>query len=382
MTLTDQLDRLAAFEPVPYPVLSLYLNLKPGQTGKDQYQTFVRKEFAARARTYPPNSPDRECLDRDLERISRYLETELQPSSNGLAIFACSVANLFEAVQLGAPIEQHWLYISDQPHLYPLARVVSQYPRYAALLADTNNARILTVATGEVVAEHELKGTKTRRQAQGGWSQARFQRHVENFHLLHIKDVVDALDRIVQRESIEQIVVAGDEVVTPLLREQMPKHLADRIVDHVRLETSAPTDDVLKKTLEAMKKVNQRTDKEKVEAAVGAYRAGGLGLVGPENTLEALLKGQVDELLVTASVRELRGISRSSPLAAADDAELEPAVDTTSAGEAADGDPQVVRLADELITKARQTGARITFIEDPSLLSRHGGVAALLRFRI
>jgi peptide subunit release factor 1 (eRF1) len=41
-----------------------------------------------------------------------------------------------------------------------------------------------------------------------------------------------------------------------------------------------------------------------------------------------------------------------------------------------------VRLADELVTRARQTGARITFIEDASLLAEYGGAAALLRFRI
>jgi peptide subunit release factor 1 (eRF1) len=57
-------------------------------------------------------------------------------------------------------------------------------------------------------------------------------------------------------------------------------------------------------------------------------------------------------------------------------------VEPVSAGEAGDTDPQVVRLADELITRARQTAARITFIEDPALLAVYGGVAALLRFRI
>ncbi len=40
MTLTDQLDRLAAFEPSPYPVVSLYLNTQPGQTGRDQFKAF------------------------------------------------------------------------------------------------------------------------------------------------------------------------------------------------------------------------------------------------------------------------------------------------------------------------------------------------------
>lgn len=384
MTLNVQLEKLAAFGPVPYPVVSLYLNAQPGPTGRDQYHTFIRKEFAARSRTYPPNSPDRESLDRDLERITRYLEAELQPSANGVAIFACAAGELFETVQLGAPIEHNWLYVSDAPHLYPLARLESQYPRYAAVVADTNSARIIVIATGEVVAEQEIKGVKTKRTSQGGWSQARFQRHTENFHLQHAKEVVDALDQIVQREGIQQIIVAGDEVITPLLREQMPKHLSDKIVDHVRIDTSAPLDDVLKTTLAAMKRLNERTDKEKVEAAVGAFRAGGLGVLGPESTFDALIKGQVDELLVSASVRGMHGSSASKVLAAANDAGLltEPAVYTTSAGEAADNDPQVIRLIDELITKATQTGADITFIEDASLLSRYSGVAALLRFRI
>ena len=53
MAVKAQLDRLAAFEPAPYPVVSLYLNTQPGQTGRDQFHTFVRKEFAARGRTYP-----------------------------------------------------------------------------------------------------------------------------------------------------------------------------------------------------------------------------------------------------------------------------------------------------------------------------------------
>jgi peptide subunit release factor 1 (eRF1) len=34
-----------------------------------------------------------------------------------------------------------------------------------------------------------------------------------------------------------------------------------------------------------------------------------------------------------------------------------------------------------LVTRARQTGARVTFIEDPALLSGVGGVGALLRYR-
>jgi peptide chain release factor subunit 1 len=385
MPVTDQLDRLAAFEPAPYPVVSLYLNTQPGQTGRDQFQTFVRKEFAARGRTYPAKSPDRESLDKDFEAISRYLENDLEASANGVAIFACSAAELFEAVQLGAPIEEHWLYISDRPHLYPLARVESQYPRYAAVLADTNSARILVVATGEVVSEQEIVGVKTRRTTQGGWSQARYQRHIENFHLHHAKEVVDALERIVQREKIETILLAGDEVIIPLLREQMPKHLAERVADQVRVDKDASLADVLATSLQAMTRVREATEREKVEAAVGGFRSGGLGVVGPEDTLDALIKGQVEELLMTANLRELQGLSGTAAqeIALANDAAVEePVVETVAAGEAAQAPPETVRLADELVTKAAQTAARITFVEDPELLAEYGGVAAILRFRI
>ena len=282
-----------------------------------------------------------------------------------------------------APVERHWLYIGDAPHLYPLARIESKYPRYAAVVADTNSARILVFATNELVVTQEVVGEKTRRTSQGGWSQARFQRHISNFHMQHAKEIVDALDRIVQQEGITQILTAGDEVILPLLRDQLPKHLADKVVDHLKLDTRAPLDTLLNATIEAMARQNERSDREKVEAAIGAYRAGGLGVVGPEDTLDALVKGQVDELLLTANMDALRDVSNEAVRAMANDSTLlEPAVEPAAGGEAAEASPRVVRLADELVTRAKQTAATVTFIEDATLLQDYGGVAALLRFTI
>ena len=386
MSLSEQLDRLAAFEPAPYPVVSLYLNTQPDQHGRDNFQTFTKKELKARLQTYGDKTPDRDSLDHDVERINNYLESELQPSANSVVIFACHAGELFEAVQLDAPIEDHWLSIADRPHLYPLARLVSQFQPYAAVLADTNSTRILVVAQNAVSGAQSINGVKTRRTSQGGWSQARFQRHIENYHLQHIKDVIEALDRTVTRDRIEQIVVAGEPVVLSLIREQMPKHLAEKIVDELKTDLAgSPDDEVIRAALETMRKVNERTDREKVDAAVGAYRAGGLGVVGTDQTLLALTNGQVDELLLTASLASLGTLHKTpaAVMAMANDAGLaEPAVETVVAGEAARADIGTVQLADELVARARQTAARVTFIEDASLLEAYGGVAALLRFRI
>ena len=39
-------------------------------------------------------------------------------------------------------------------------------------------------------------------------------------------------------------------------------------------------------------------------------------------------------------------------------------------------------VLDALVARARQTGARVTFVEDAALLAEAGGVGALLRFRL
>lgn len=99
MPLSEHLDRLAAFEPTTLPVISLYLNTQPDQHGRANFESFVLKEFCARAKGYRLRSPERESFERDAERIKAYLQNELRPSANGLALFACAGEdNFFEAV--------------------------------------------------------------------------------------------------------------------------------------------------------------------------------------------------------------------------------------------------------------------------------------------
>src|SRR5262244_4597746 len=104
MPLNETMDKLAAFEPTDLPVISLYLNAQADQHGRDNFDSFIRKEFKAKAETFPLRSPARISFDKDSERITAYLKN-LRPSANGVAIFACAGAdNFFEAVELDAPI--------------------------------------------------------------------------------------------------------------------------------------------------------------------------------------------------------------------------------------------------------------------------------------
>ena len=398
MTLTESIDRLAAFEPVPFPVLSLYLDMRPDTRGRDNFEPFLRKTFRERLSTYRPSSPEHASFSADVERINRYLAHSLEPSANGVAIFACAGADgFFEALQLEAPVPEHRLFVDDQPHLYPLARVDDQYPRYAALVADTNFARIFVFGTGQTVRQQEIEGVKTKGVKVGGWSQARYQRHVENYHQQHVRDVVQALDRVVRAESITRVVIAGDEVVVPLLRDELPPQLADMIVDVVRLDIDTPERQVLESTLAALRERDARTDAEAVERLFDAVRGSGLGVVGAEDTLAALERGQVDELLIAAAADVLTNVealvaeSGETPVATGNVADGLAAVEAAAAeadaaAEGATDEPEPVapaeKAADRLVTLARQTGAGIRFIEDAALLAEVGGVGALLRYRL
>jgi peptide subunit release factor 1 (eRF1) len=374
MVLDELMDRLAAFEPTGSPFISLYLDTRPNEHGRDHYEPFVRKQCEGFGKTFAPRSSDRASFERDVERIKKYLENELNPSTNGLAIFACAGAgDFFEAAQFDAPIEHHRLSVSSQPDLYPLARLLNQYERYIALLADTNSARLFVFSLGRQLEEKQIVNQKTNRSQVGGWSQARFQRHTENYHLHHAKEVIDALERTVREEQINHVFLAGDEVIIPLLREQMPKHLTDKIVDILRLDIKTPQHEVLQATLEAMREQDARNDAEKVERLLNEYRSGGLAVIGTRATLAALEIGQVDELVIS-SVRAAIEVQEAQTAGAM--------IATVTEAGGPDAEPRSVAVADRLVTLAHQTDASVTFIEDDSLLTDAGGVGAFLRFKL
>ena len=375
-TLDHHLDELAAFEPMGLPVVSLYLNTQPDHHGRDNFDSFVRKEFAARARSYAQESPERVSFECDAERIKAYLREDLRPSANGVAVFACAGAgHYFKALQLDAPIPQHRLHVGSLPHLYPLARLIDQHPRYVALLADTNSARLFVFDLGGAVGGAEVSGVKVSRTSGGGWSQMRYQRHANNFHLLHAREVVEVLGRVVREEGADHVILAGDEVIIPLLREQLPPRLKEKVVDVLRLDIRAPEHEVLKATMESLREHNTQTDAEKVRRLLDEYRAGGLAVVGARDTLSALYQGQADELLLSASAREIRCEGEEFDGASAK-------VHGVPAQLFSGGAEPHLMAANLIVAHARQTGARVTFVEDAALLADVGGVGALLRYRL
>lgn len=373
-SIDEHLERLLAFEATTLPVISLYLNTQSDDRGRTNFDSFLRRELIPRSKTYPSGSPERQSFDVDVEKIQTFLSDELKASANGVAIFACGAAELFETIQLNAPLEDNYLYVYNQPHLYHLTRLDDAYPRYAALVTDANNARIFVFGLGETLETEQVKGKKVQRVKVGGWSQARYQRRVENAHASHAKEAIEALDKIVRQDNIKHVILAGDPQMAPVLQEHMPKHLTDKLVDVMKLDLKASDHEVFQATLDRMREEDVKTDAEKVERLLMLYRGRGLAVVGAEATLEALANGQVDELLISAGMEETH--AEEEPI----EAILAPEVPDSSGGTESD-EPRKVLLADLLVTKAKQTDATVSFIEDVELLKEVGGVGGFLRWQ-
>src|SRR3712207_2751189 len=177
---------------------------------------------------------------------------------------------------------------------------MDQYPRYAVLVADTNRARLFVFGRGKTLQSDEITNVKTRGAKVGGWSQMRYQRHLENYHLQHAKEVADQLERVVREDNVQHIILAGDEVIIPLLKAEFPKAVEEKVVDVLSLDINAPEHEILEASLETMREHDAQTDAEKVQRLFDEYRAGGLAVVGSQDTLEALSMGQVEELIITA----------------------------------------------------------------------------------
>jgi hypothetical protein len=90
-------------------------------------------------------------------------------------------------------------------------------------------------------------------------------------------------------------------VIVPLLKEHFSKDVSDRIVDVIKLDAHAPEREILDATIAAMRVKDAETDRERVEALLGAYRSNGLGCAGVEDTRLALERGQVDELFIATA---------------------------------------------------------------------------------
>jgi peptide chain release factor subunit 1 len=368
------LQNLIGTEATNKPFISVYLNAEPNEHGRDDFEVFLKKQLSLNEERFAAGSPERESFEEDVRKINKYAKS-IPASANGVAIFACNSEGYFKTFEFDVPFENNRFEILNKPHIYPLARMVDQNPQFAVVLADSNEAKIYLMQRGEILNSEELESEKYSRSDAGGWSQMRFERHIDEMRKQHAKEIVDELEKLVRVEDVRQIVLAGNkDVVIPLIEEQMNDFLKERTVGTVRLEIETPEHEIIDQASRVIKRNDTVEDRKKIEEIKEKDYSEGKAVTGVAATFEALANGQIQELFVTAKFDEIEY----------DNNEVKRILKTYAPGE--EGDLPSVQnprqIADDLISRTFESADKIHFIEDETLLKDVGGVAALLRFTL
>jgi peptide chain release factor subunit 1 len=349
--LRSLMRRLAEIESPDAPILSVYLDLRPeahGEApGRRPQRTQVRDRLREIADTYRPHAVGRDSLDADAQRITSLLSEADFDGIDGLALFACQAAGLWEEVWAPIPFA---LQVSAGPtaDLFQLAELLDESEAAVVALVDTNTCRMFVTRRGgleerpgpdEPTAEHQ-------RHDQGGWSQARYQRHIDMQDKRFAKEAAQAIERLVDEANAKHLVLAGDERSLTVLQPELSPRIGALVeqLEHIGMRASSrKVAELVEPLLTAMR---QADDAEAADRVVAGVRAGELGVGGIDAVAVALERGQVHELVLDSSAR------------------LDEA------------------LRAELVRQATLTAAEVMVVDGHAGLLALGGVGATLRYRV
>jgi peptide chain release factor subunit 1 len=346
----DTLRRLADWTaPEGTGVVSVYCDMRPQASGERpgarEADVILKDRLNRIEKSLLPRGPGLDSFRKDRPRIEAAFDDN-RAGTAGLAIFACHAGGLFEVVRSGTEFANR-ISFGRRPALFKLARLVDEFEPAVVAVADTNTLRLFVVRFG---ALREVRGKDEdsihfQKRSTGGYSEARYQRHIDKHRREFAEEAAAAISDLVQRERATRLVLAGDEVAIPLLRDALPRDLTERLTgDALRIHIRANRDDVAAEVAEVLAVAEDRSSRKIADELVGEVLEDDLGVAGIEETRDALLAGQADVLVLAAGFQ-----------------------------------PTDVR--EEFTRQAIRTGARIEVVDGHAGLDALGGVGALLRYR-
>jgi peptide chain release factor subunit 1 len=304
-TVTDSVLReLASFRSRAGCALSIYLDLDPSSTPTipdTETRFHATLDRARKAGERIAAGRGRDCklaLREDISRIQSWWGGFVRDGARGLAIFASSADDYFRALPLSAST-------GDAVHAggtFLVTPIAGQLGDDGSLVAFASRERgtVFRLEGGRLVEVLDDSEAQPGRHDQGGWSQARYQRHIENLVLRHLKQVADDLDRTVRRlgAGLGIVVVAPEEARAELERE-LPHEVRSAIIGSTSAEAHAGPNELLEVARPFLVEARARHEHAAVERWREAHGRGERSAAGWRHVLEAASDGRVDVLLLT-----------------------------------------------------------------------------------
>ena len=102
--------------------------------------------------------------------------------------------------------------VNHRPYVLPMLRLVDEGKRYCIVVADKARARVFTMYQGEISERTEILDVVPGWHKQGGFAQARFQRHIKDAANKHLKHVADTVFEFYKGEGFGHLAIEVDDV--------------------------------------------------------------------------------------------------------------------------------------------------------------------------
>lgn len=296
----EELRELASYRDERNLICSFYYPLEKGEPTEEgsliRLKNLINEAQAAKEEW---TGAQVNSVSEDLARIERLVTEEMVMGSGGLAVFACSAANLWTVYHLpdkAGPL----LTVDHAARMRPMIELLNRYKRYCTVLVGKGRARIFLLNPADVEERSDIFGAVPGRHDQGGWAQARYQRHHNDRVMHHLKDTADQTFALLRQEDFRRLFVAGtDELVSEFV-EYLHPYLKERLAGTFPMEMVSSPKEVQGQTLDVASQLRETYDSEAIENLRGEVHTGNLGAAGLEDTLHSLQKRQVLMLLVSA----------------------------------------------------------------------------------
>jgi peptide chain release factor subunit 1 len=293
------LRKLASWSADGVPVASLYLDVD-GRRYPRRHDYERRAEDLVSRLKGQAESRDRETrlsVCRDGARMMEFVHGLDRQWTRGIALFSASAAGLWEDVAVPRPLKDRAT-LATHPHVLPLEVLVEAHESFCTVIVDREKARIFLARMGRIREETGVFDDVPGQHDQGGWAQARYQRHIEEHMGQHLKHVSEVLLRYFKRRKFDHLVLAGPDEIVPEFERGLHDYLKRRIAARTTLAMTASADQVLERCLGVEEAVEARREKEVLERLAAAAGSGGHALTGLGPVLGALNDGRVDTLIV------------------------------------------------------------------------------------
>jgi peptide chain release factor subunit 1 len=299
----DGLRELAAFRAEKGCAISLYVDLDPSTTPT---AADAATRISALLNDGERNSVEsnrglthdqRIALKSDFERIREWFSNEfVRDGAHGLAVFTAGLDNMWRPRALIESVPDR-VKVGREFHLAPLVPLIGRGDGALVAFVSRERGDLYRLRSGRLDEVAERSDDVPGRHDQGGWSQARFQRHIEKLVAEHLKEVADEVDRRVKRMASPKLIIVSSEETRAEFEGVLSTEAQNAVVGWTTAEAHASPQDLLELTSPILDEARTKEEAGIMERWREGAGRGGRAASGWAETLEAASDARVDVLL-------------------------------------------------------------------------------------